>query len=535
MKSLGKTLSVIGISVTLACTIASNPAYAISPGEEDALAKEILRQVKTQYTLVEDPKIVEMVNIIGHRIADCLPERLFTFHFYVIEDDSFNAFAIPSGHIFVNTGLIERLESEEELAGILAHEIAHVSCRHISETIDRMRKVQVMSIAGLAASILLGMTGTGGDAAGAVMMGTQAAQQSAFLAYSREFERQADETAMAHLARAGYGPECMIAGLKRMQSIAWSETTIPPYLFTHPPTKDRVAYTTAWLDANPSKRAPRPKQWDTDFVSAQTRLIGLYGNQSDAMQRFQEALSEDPQNANARFGYGLLLARIGRTEEAIRHLEMAWTQDTSNPSIQKDLGRVYCLNGQYEEALAVLEPALRTGSYDFEGHYYLGLAQLKSGRLEDAEKTFEKMIKRRSLLSKAGIGGPPDKKGPSEGGGPNQKNPPESPSPDQKAPPSVPFEMRPQKESFYTKTLYSLGECYYKQGNMGRSHFYLGLYYKDKRDFINAVFQMEKALALIDNPEEKRKIEEELKQMQKAASMQQKTAETMKGPGPRPW
>jgi predicted Zn-dependent protease len=532
MKSLGKTLSVIAMSVILACGIASNPAYAISPGEEDALSKEVLRQVKAQYTLLEDPKIVEMVNIIGHRIADSLPERLFTYHFYVIEDDSFNAFATPSGHIFVNTGLIERLESEEELAGVLAHEIAHVSCRHISETIHRMRKVQKMSIAGLAASILLGMTGAG-EAASAVMVGTVAGQQSASLAYSREFERQADETAMEHLFRAGYSPECMIAGLKRMQSIAWRETTLPPYLFTHPPTKDRVAYTTAWLKANPSKCAPRPKEWDTDFVSVQTRLIALYGNQSDARQRFQKALSEDPQNANAHLGYGLLLARIGHCEEAIRHLEMAWTQDTSNLSIQKDLGRVYCLNGQYEEALAVLEPALRTGSYDFEGHYYLGFAQLKSGRLADAEKTFEKMIKRRSLLSRAGMGGPPDKKGPPEGEGPDQKNPPERPSPDQKTPPSVALERRPQKESFYTKTLYSLGECYYKHGNMGRSHFYLGLYYKDKRDFINAVFQMEKALALIDDPEEKMKIEDELKQMQKAASMQQKRAETMRGPGYR--
>ena len=375
MKSLGKTLSVIGISVTLAWAIVSNPAYALSPGEEDALAEEMLRQIKAQYTLVEDQKIVEMVNIIGHRIADNLPEKLFTYHFYVLEDDSFNAVAIPSGHIFVFTGLIERLESEEELAGILAHEIAHVSCRHISQTFARQRTVQMKSIAGIAASILLGMMGAE-EAASAVMLGTEAAKQSAFLAYSREFERQADETAMEHLFRAGFSPECMIAGLKRMQSIAWRETTLPPYLFTHPPTKDRVAYTTAWLDANPSKCASRPKQWDTDFVSAQTRLVALYGNQSDAMQRFQKALSEDPQNANARFGYGLVLARIGHSEEAIRHLEMAWTQDTSNPSIQKDLGRVYCLNGQYEEALAVLEPALRTGSYDFEGHYYLGLHSL---------------------------------------------------------------------------------------------------------------------------------------------------------------
>ena len=96
----------------------------------------------------------------------------------------------------------------------------------------------------------------------------------------------------------------------------------------------------------------------------------------------------------------------------------------------------------------------------------------------------------------------------------------------------MPIEMRPQEESFYAKTLYSLGESYYEHGNPGKSHFYLGRYYEDKRDFINAVFQMEKALALIDDSEEKREIEEDLKQMRKAASMQEKMAETTRGPGP---
>ena len=89
----------------------------------------------------------------------------------------------------------------------------------------------------------------------------------------------------------------------------------------------------------------------------------------------------------------------------------------------------------------------------------------------------------------------------------------------------------PQNESFYTKTLYSLGESYYKHGNPGKSHYYLGLYYKDKRDYINAVFQMENALALIDDSEIKREIEEDLEQMRKAASMQKKMAEQMRTAG----
>ena len=85
--------------------------------------------------------------------------------------------------------------------------------------------------------------------------------------------------------------------------------------------------------------------------------------------------------------------------------------------------------------------------------------------------------------------------------------------------------MMPQRESYYTKTLFSLGETCYQHGNPGKSHYYLWLYYRDKRDFINAVFQMESALALLDDSEKKREIEENLEQMRKAASMQRKMAE----------
>ncbi len=514
----------------LTCVLFLTPAYAITPAQEDDLAKEFMRQVKAHYTFIEDPEIVNLVNAVGNRIANSLPEKLFNYHFYVIQDDSFNAFASPSGFIFIHSGLIEQIESEEELAGILAHEIAHVSCRHISAQIERSSKMKFMSIAGLAASILLGMTGAE-DAGTAVMAGTMATLESTSLVYSREFEEQADRVALEHLSRCGYKPECMLESLKRMLNMDWRGTTIPAYLYTHPPTRDRVAFISAWLDAHPNVNAAEPEAWNIDFDSVQARFIALYGDPNFALGHFEKALRKDPEDPKALFGYGLVLARTGHSEEAVRFIEKAWTQNTSNPSIQKDLGRVYCLNGQYKEALAVLEPGLKVGPYSLEGQYYFGLAQLKSGRLEDAEKTFEEIIKRHSILSKNERRASPGKEGPPDGEGPDKKNPPKRRSPDEEGPDSMGIEMMPQKESYYTKTLYSLGESYYKHGNPGRSHYYLGLYYKDKRDFINAVFQMEKALALIDDSEIKREIEENLGPMRKAASMQKKMAQQMSTEG----
>ena len=92
-------------------------------------------------------------------------------------------------------------------------------------------------------------------------------------------------------------------------------------------------------------------------------------------------------------------------------------------------------------------------------------------------------------------------------------------------------EMMPQRESYYTKTLYSLGETYYQHGNPGKSHYYLGLYYRDKRDFINAVIQMERALVLLEDPEKIREIKENLEPMRKAASKQKQMADQMRTAG----
>ena len=524
-------IGILWMFLNLACVLLLTPAYAITPGQEDELAKEFLKQVKARYTFIEDPEIVDLVNAMGNRIADSLPEKLFNYHFYVVQDDSFNAFATPSGNIFIHSGLIEQIESEEELAGILAHEIAHVSCRHISQKIERSGKLKWISIAGLVASILLGMTDGGADAGTAVMAGTMATLESTSLVYSREFERQADEVAMEHLSRCGYSPECMLAGLERMQKMDWRGTTIPAYVYTHPPTRDRVAYVSAWIDTHPNVCAAEPEAWSIDFFSVQSRFIALYGDPNFALQRFEKALRENPEDPKALHGYGLVLARIGHSEEAVRYIEKAWTRNTSNPSIQRDLGRVYCLNGQYREALAVLEPGLKVGPYSLEGNYYYGLAQLNSGRLEDAEKTFEKIIKRRSVLSMAERRVSPDRKGPPDGEAPDKKNPPERPDPDQEEPGPMPIDMMPQRESYYTKTLYSLGETYYKHGNPGKSHYYLGLYYIDKRDFINAVIEMEKALNLLDDWEIRREIEGSLEQMRKAASMQKRRAEQMRTAG----
>ena len=109
--------------------------------EERELSKEFMEVVKAQFPLIDDPTILDYVNQVGKRILAVVPPQPFEYQFHVLREDVFNAFATPAGHIFLNSGLFAALDSEEELAGIIGHEIAHVVCRHISDRIESSKKI----------------------------------------------------------------------------------------------------------------------------------------------------------------------------------------------------------------------------------------------------------------------------------------------------------------------------------------------------------------------------------------------------------
>ena len=222
-------------------------ATGITIKEEEDLAREFLRYVTLQFEIIDDPIIVEYVNSVGKKILAKVPPQPFPYHFYVVKQDVYNAFATPAGHVFVYSGLIEAMDNEDELAGILAHEISHVICRHISQKIERSKLISIATLAGVAAGMLLGAAG-GGQAAGALTMGSMAAGQSASLAFSRENEIQADQVGMVYLTDAGYTGEGLLTVLNKIRAKQWyGSNQVPTYLMTHPAVEDRLAYIDTYL------------------------------------------------------------------------------------------------------------------------------------------------------------------------------------------------------------------------------------------------------------------------------------------------
>ncbi|WP_157068122.1 M48 family metalloprotease, partial [Desulfosarcina cetonica] len=136
--------------------IGAPKGWCITIQEERELAKEFMSVVKAKYALIDDPVIIDYLNKVGNRIMAAVPPQPFKYEFHVIHEDVYNAFATPAGHIFINSGLFAALASEEELAGIIGHEIAHVVCRHISQRIESSKKIGIATLAGMAAGVLLG-------------------------------------------------------------------------------------------------------------------------------------------------------------------------------------------------------------------------------------------------------------------------------------------------------------------------------------------------------------------------------------------
>ena len=250
------------------------------------------------------------------------------------------------------------MESPDDLAGILAHEITHVLSRHISDRIDRSKQIGIVTLAGLVAAIALGAAGEG-SAANAMMVGSMATGQSMALAYSREDEMQADQLGLKILIKAGYHPAGLVSMMKKIRQKQWYDTSqIPTYLRTHPASEERMVYISAWIERQKDLPEYLSEKDRADFDRIRTRVKALYGEKDQMLAYFSGEVKKRPEDPLAHYGYGLILARSGRFREAAVHLKKTIARRAFDAQLLIDLGRVYFLDGRFSEALGTLEGAV---------------------------------------------------------------------------------------------------------------------------------------------------------------------------------
>ena len=223
------------------------PADAVlTPAEEYQLGGMVIKQLRDAGQIIDDPEVTEYIQGIGDRLVGHTAESSATrrFHFYVIKEESINAFALPGGYVCVNLGLILATRSESELAGVMAHEISHVTQRHTVREYQAAQRASLASTAAMLAAILAGAASRNSNAGLAGVMGAQSAAIQSQLNYSRESEYEADRVGIGVMAAAGYEPAAMATFFETMgrrTGSAGPNAKIIEFLQTHPVTSARVA------------------------------------------------------------------------------------------------------------------------------------------------------------------------------------------------------------------------------------------------------------------------------------------------------
>jgi predicted Zn-dependent protease len=216
---------------------------ALSKSREAQIGRSVMLQLRNAGVVIDDPFLSEYVTELGSRLASHANDGRFNFNFFVVKDDRINAFALPGGYIGVNSGLILASETESELAGVLAHEISHVTQRHIARAAYDNQRTSIVSMAAMLAALVLGAASdAGGDAMQGAVMASQALAAQRQINFTRSNEHEADRIGIELLAGAGFDPHGMSSFFEKLgRRYGAASQHVPELLQTHPVTSDRVA------------------------------------------------------------------------------------------------------------------------------------------------------------------------------------------------------------------------------------------------------------------------------------------------------
>jgi predicted Zn-dependent protease len=333
--------------------LGSSGDAGLSPQLERRIGESIMRDIRfREPSYVDDAEITEYLANLGGRLTQTPAGARQDFEFFAIRDHTINAFALPGGFIGVHTGLLSASESESEVASVLAHEVAHVTQRHIARMLGQQQQMQLPVLAALAAAILLGRSRP--DLASGAAAAASAGAIQTQLSYSRDYEREADRIGFQSLEAAGFDVHAMGSFFEKMQrgSRIADDGTVPGYLRTHPITTERIADAQNRAASMPYKQHPD----SPEFQLVRAKLRAESGDPRDTVQFFQSAVRERrfASETAARYGLALAYVRAKRTKEAEAELARVRAAGGGGPMIESLAARVKVAQGDRAGAAKLL-------------------------------------------------------------------------------------------------------------------------------------------------------------------------------------
>jgi predicted Zn-dependent protease len=333
---------------------------AITIDKEVIIGDALMRQLRGQSPVIQDPVLQQYIQDLGNRLVVHADNTNFPFTFFIINNNAINAFAFFGGHIGMHTGLIARADSESEIASVLAHEIAHVTQRHIARRIQAQQRTAPLAVASLIGGLLLAIADP--QAGIAAIQASSAAQAQIGINYTRSNEQEADRVGLALLSRAGFDPQGANSFFQKLAAENRLVSKPPERLLTHPLTENRIADVRSRLASLPSRNLPP----SLPFLLAKTRIKARYSFEA----KYSEEVYESATNKQAgafdnvideadRYGYALALLRNGKPERALPLIQTLVKLRPENMFYLDAATDIYLALNKTDEAIELLQAQLK--------------------------------------------------------------------------------------------------------------------------------------------------------------------------------
>ncbi|WP_117235348.1 tetratricopeptide repeat protein [Vibrio maerlii] len=347
-----------------------------------------MRMIRASQPLVNDPVLNTYISNLGHRLVANADDVKTPFHFFMVRDRNINAYAFFGGYVALHSGLFLHAQSESELASVVAHEIAHVTQRHLARSMEEQARRSPATMAALAGSLLLAIAAP--EAGIAAITATQAGSMQRTINYTRSNEKEADRFGIATLAKAGFDVNAMPKFFSRLADEYRYASTPPPMLLTHPLPEDRITDTRARAQSYPPMRlAP-----SLNYHLARARIVARYaGIDSDASLDWFDRTSRkvDPVYQPAmEYGEALVYLDSNKLEEAEKRLVKLYNEDKHNDFYLDAMSDLYIALKQPEKAIDLMEKALKKKPDNATVTINYANALIKGERYEDAVRVLQR-------------------------------------------------------------------------------------------------------------------------------------------------
>ncbi len=367
--------------------LSSNSHAMMSISEEREFGEKLLKEVLSQVTLIDDPEIIHFVQETGESILKVINGKYFHYRFFVIKDPALNAFAMPGGLVFVHSGLLEAVSSQNELACVLAHEFGHVQGRHVAKRMEKMKYVSIGTAVMAIAGLFLGK----GDVGSAILTGSMALGQSLALKYSRVDEQEGDRRAFQWICKAGYDPRGLVSTLQKMMKNNWlGNTHIPKYLSTHPVPEERITYLEDLWKNHPCYLKIKKDPFELKRIQTKIRVITKPEDQT--ILYFKNLLKKSPNDLMGLYGYALSLDKARRFNDSIKTYKKILELYPEREIFNLDMAITLFHMGEYKRAIKILKAFLRHDPQNVTAKYFLARSYLEAGLPLKALRYFKMLL-----------------------------------------------------------------------------------------------------------------------------------------------